>query len=84
MNQVLVFEEKYGSRYIYGNSKEEIAQTILKERIEDTMGYGLSVWYGEDTENAQRALDNNKAYEYLVSRKTYEYENFYEAILENS
>lgn len=74
---LICFKEKYDDRFIEGSDKENICSKVLKERIDDTMGYGPSVWYDEDTENAQRALDSGKAYEYLKSRQDYEYEGFY-------
>lgn len=81
--KILCFVEKHGHRYIEGETLEAIAKVVLQERINDTYGYGESIWYVEDTENAIKALHNNQAFEYLESRSGYEYEDFYEVTLEN-
>lgn len=73
---IVTFYEKHENRLVEGPDLETICARVLKERIEDTMGYGLSVWYDEDTENAQRALDQGRAVEYLLARRSYEYEDF--------
>ncbi len=71
----VIFYEKWDDRIERGNLKE-ICDKVLSERIKDTGGYGLSIWYEEDTENAQKALDRGDSFHYLCSREDYEYEYF--------
>lgn len=75
MSVLVTLYEKHGNRRLVGNTVEELAAQVVAERIADTHGFGQSIWYEEDTENAQRAIEQNVAYQYLMSRRGYEYED---------
>ncbi len=78
----LMFKEKWDDRIVGGETKEDIARFILNERINQTYDNGLSYWYGDDTENAKKALADGKAFEYISGRMLYEYESFCTASIE--
>ena len=80
---IIRFFEKDDDRDVEGPDRETILAQILRERIEDTydrvFGAGSgsdSIWYGDDTVNAQEALDNGRAVQYMMSRRRHEYEDW--------
>ena len=76
---IICFKEKYGNRFVEGDSLESICSYVLKERIEDTFDDGLSVWYDDQTPQAKLALEHGKAFAFMRSRSDnlYKYEGFY-------
>ena len=75
---LMCFKEKWSDRYVYGENVDVICAKVLKERIGETLGYGRSIWYEEDTENAIKTLNDGRAKEYMYSRRSFEYEDFEE------
>jgi hypothetical protein len=73
---IICFKEKYGDRYVEGDSAEQICAHILKKRIEDTCPDGTSIWYGDDTPSAKAALLKGDARRYLALRRDAEYEGY--------
>lgn len=75
---IVVFEEKHGNQSYDISTPEKRQQafeSVLKERIE----YG---WYSDEHE-AQLALDNGKAEQFLTKHKRGEYEGFHFATVQS-
>lgn len=86
---IICFEEKHGHRYVQGPDLETILAHVLQDRIADTYGSmfggeddGVSVWYDDDTEKAQRYLDAGRATQYMTWRRQHEYEDWHEIRVE--
>lgn len=69
---LLVESGKHDPAYhlIVDNNIEPVAQAILQQRIADGCYYVEK----HEKQEAQTALDNNKAWKFLLSRADYEYE----------
>ena len=81
---IICFKEKDGDYFVEGETSSEILSHVLKTRIEDDYGSmfggepdGVSVWYDDDTVNAQKALDTGRAALYMESRRYNEYEDYH-------
>lgn len=71
--QIMIIKEKNYNRYFIANdvpAKEEISKQIILERLRS------GDYYYEKGEKikASKAIDENKAYRFLLSRNDYEYE----------
>jgi hypothetical protein len=70
---LIILHEKQGDRYIAldenRTSLEDAAQSIVRERAENNL-------YGDASGEALAAVRNNKAFSYLLGRRSYEYEGF--------
>lgn len=81
---VVVFHTKYGDDIRTGESVREIMDQVLSERIEDTWektfpehaGDSRSIWYDEDTKEAEQALVWGRGLEFMMARRDYEYEGY--------
>jgi len=84
--QILVFHEKHCPRYFIVNSEKEIEKAcrkILKERLKDECWYSdndyQDIFNTEEKSSeqlAKEALKNNDCFNFLDSRRDYEYEDF--------
>lgn len=81
---IICFKEKHEDRFVEGDCKEDILAQVLQERINDTYGRLFrtsntnSIWYEDETEKAQQALENGQAVQFMTARRSYEYENWFE------
>jgi hypothetical protein len=67
---IICFHEKHDNRYVEGGSRMAILAHVLKQRIAE--GY----WYDEDQEQAQFALDTDRAERWMTERRRCEYEDW--------
>ena len=65
------FKTKWGDRIVRGHDEETIFAYILAERIDD------GFWYSdEETQEAQRMMENGYAERFMRKRRNHEYEDY--------